>query len=167
MTRMVIMAAILSLAESTLATTVEISVATDKPTYQLGETVNVSVIAHNPNPQPVTLSFGNSLNAKYLMDNVFDWTQGKVFIQIVTEVTIGSGDSHVWNLKHGSSERAIYPLNCGTHTIVGEVVGYGQTSPIMFEVVPEPATAALLAAGALMTFAKRKNQRIICTEAIK
>jgi hypothetical protein len=33
--------------------------------------------------------------------------------------------------------------------------------------IPEPATAALLAVGALMTFAKRKNQKINCTETIK
>ena len=33
--------------------------------------------------------------------------------------------------------------------------------------VPEPTTAILLAVGAIITFAKRKNQRIICTEAVK
>jgi len=35
------------------------------------------------------------------------------------------------------------------------------------EPIPEPATAALLTVGAIITFAKRKNQRIICTEAVK
>jgi len=37
-----------------------------------------------------------------------------------------------------------YPLAIGTHSVVGEVVGYGDSAPIQFEVVPEPATVSFL-----------------------
>jgi|GEM_PF-7003056 len=41
-----------------IADLVDISVATDKPTYQVGEEVIVYVSAYNPNTEPVTLTGG-------------------------------------------------------------------------------------------------------------
>lgn len=117
-----------SLAE---ATTVDISVATDKPTYVLGEGVKVFVTAYNPNPLPVTLFFGSSVQASYLMDGVFR----KVFTRFPWVVIIPAYNTHTWKLRHGPHEMTIYPLAVGTHTVVGEVVGYGQSAPIEFEVV--------------------------------
>lgn len=128
------------------ASTIDISAATNKPTYQLGEYVTISVTAYNPNPQPVTLYFSSSLQATYLIDNTFDWTQGKGFAQEPTQQTISPYGSYSWNLIH-DNEMAIYPLGLGNHSVTGTVINYGTTSPIEFEVVPEPATFLLLATG--------------------
>ena len=117
-------------------TIVEVSVTTDESTYLLGEEVTVFVTAYNPNPQAVTLYFGTTLEASYLMDGVFDWTEDKYFAQVIGQFTIEPYDSYTWNLCHGPDEMAIYPLDVGTHTVVGEVVGYGQSAPVEFEVVP-------------------------------
>ena len=132
------------------AAIVDIGVETDKPTYLLEEPVTVFVTAYNPNPEAVTLGFGSTLQATYLMNDVFDWSEGKGFADVVTSVTIEPDDSYVWDLTHGLDEMMLYPLDVGIHTVVGEVVGYGQSATIEFEVVPEPATVLLLGFGGLI-----------------
>jgi len=141
------------------ASTVDISVATDKSTYQLDETVIVSVTAYNPNSQPVTLQFPSALQATYLMDNTFNWTQGKGFDLTPVERTINQYSSYTWNLNHGIYETTFYPLNIGTHTVVGEVVGYGVSSPVQFEVVPEPTTFLLFSIGTISQCLVRHRRR--------
>jgi len=144
----------------TEATAVIISTTTDKDAYLLGEQVVVSVTTYNPDPNPVTLIFCSSLEASYLMDDVYDWTEGKVFTQLGRQLTIDPYDSYTWDLPHGHREMELYPLDVGTHTVRGEVVGYGFSSTIQFEVVPEPATILLLTLGSLL-LTKRRRKRII------
>jgi hypothetical protein len=147
---------ILVLCEMTKATTVNISTVTDKESYLLGEEVVVSVIAYNPNPEPVTLTFSSRLNASYLMDDVYDWREFKTFLQIENSLTIEAYDSYTWELRHGSYEMGIYTLDVGTHTVVGEVVEYGYSVPVQFEVILEPATILLLALGSLFLTRRRR-----------
>lgn len=133
------------------ATLVDISATTNKPVYDLGEEVVVFVIAYNPNPEPITLGFTSSLVASYLMDGVFDWSEGKEFGAVVLHLTIEPYDFRTLPaLHHGLGEMEIYPLDVGTHTVIGEVVGYGQAAPVEFQVVPELTTIYLIALGALM-----------------
>ena len=126
---------------------IEVSVATDKLVYDLGESVWVSVTAHNPSAEAVTLVFGTSQQATYLMDGVFDWGEGKQFLQWITYVVIDPCDSYVWNLQHGTDEMETYALALGTHTVIGEVLDYGESLPVGFEVVPEPLTVLFLMGG--------------------
>jgi hypothetical protein len=146
----------------TRATVVDITVATDKLVYQLGEYVIVSVTAYNPNPQPVTLNF-SSTQATYLMDDTFDWTYGKPFLLWNTQRTINPYESYTWIRPHGAEEMAFYPLGIGIHTVVGQIwageLGENNTTlPVQFEVIPEPATLVLLAVGlpVFRVFARRK-----------
>jgi len=118
-------------------TIVEVSATTDKSTYILGEDVTVFVTAYNPNPEAVTLTFGDTLQASYLMDWVFDWSEGKGFVQKLTYVTIEPHESHTWKRTHGPDERVMYPLNVGKHIVMGRVVGYAQSAPVEFKVVSE------------------------------
>ena len=140
------------------ATIVEVSVATDKPTYLLGEHVTVFVTAYNPSLESVTLTFGSALQASYLMDDVFDWTEGKVWAYGVTQVVINSHDFYTWDLIHGSNEMTRYPLNIGNHVVVGEVIGYGQSAPVEFEVIPEPTIFLFLVMGIAGIRAKHRNK---------
>ena len=145
----ILTALIFVLCGMTKATAVNISTITDKESYLLGEEVVVSVIAHNPNPNPVTLNFASSLQASYLMDGVYDWSEGKIFPQFPTSVTVYPYGSYTWELTHGPTEMETYPLEIGAHTVVGEIVGYGYSSMVQFEVIPEPATILLLGLGGL------------------
>ena len=140
------------------ATIVDVSVATDKASYSLGEEVVVSVTAYNPNPEPVTLGFPTSLQVSYLMDGVFNLSDHMVFTPIPTGRIIQPYDSYSWNLSHDSHAMTIYPLDVGTHTVVGEVVGYGQSAPLQFEVIPEPSSISLLAIGIVGVRAKHRNK---------
>jgi len=136
------------------ATLVDISATTNKPVYELGEEVVVFIIAYNPNPEPVTLHFGSTLVAKYIMDGIFDWSQNKGFLDVYLELTIEPYEFQTWKPKHSISEMKIYPLDIGIHTVVGEVVGYGQSAPVEFNVVPEPATFVLFGLGGIVLVRK-------------
>jgi len=132
------------------ATIVDITVATDKESYLIGEEVIVSVIAYNPNPEPVTLGFSSSLVASYLMDDTYDWAEGRIFQPVSLQITIQPYNFKTKELLHGYDEMAIYPLDVGIHTVTGEFVGYGHSAPLQFEVIPEPTTLLLFGLGALL-----------------
>ncbi len=131
------------------ATIVEISAATDKPTYLLDEEITISVTAYNPNPEPVTLTFSSSTQASYFMDNIYDWKEHHGAWLWLTHQQIEGLSSHTWTLVHGVEEMQTYPLAVGPHTFVGEILGYGQSTPVEFEVIPEPTSLLLLAMGML------------------
>ncbi|MDH4240765.1 MAG: hypothetical protein OEW48_14495, partial [Phycisphaerae bacterium] len=112
---------------------IEVSAATDKSTYLLGEDVTIFVTAYNPNAEAVTLFF-ECMVASYLMDGVFDYAEVPWTPWPFHQVTIESHSSHTWELTHNEMG---YPLGIGTHTVVGEVLGYGYSEPVDFEVIPE------------------------------
>ncbi len=68
---------VLGFAGTAEATIVDVSVATNKLVYELGEDVVVFVIAYNPNPEPITLT-GGFYFASYKMDGVYDWAEGRL-----------------------------------------------------------------------------------------
>ena len=140
------------------ATIVDISVATDKSTYLLGEYVTVYVSAYNPNVEPVTLGFPSSLQATYIMDGTYDWSMAKLFAQVVTGVSVNPDESHTWTLIHEALDMNLYPLDIGVHSVVGEVVNYGQTTPAEFEVIPEPITFAYLLLGGISIKLRLRNK---------
>ena len=143
------------------ATNVDITVATDKESYLLGEEVIVSVTAYNPNPEPVTLT-GGFYFATYIMDGIYDWAEGRFSPAVIVYLTIEPDDSFTWNLTHGSYEMQEYPLAFGIHTVVGQVlaaelIGDGKSAPVEFEVIPEPTTLLLLSLGTVILRKKRRE----------
>jgi hypothetical protein len=134
----------------------EFIVATDKPAYGLGEDLIVYVSALNLDSSPVQLGFPSMLQASYQLDGVFDWTEGKGFFDIPSSVTIGANETFTWNLTYGSDERSLYQLEVGVHSIVGEVVGYGYSTPVEFQVIPEPSIMLILGTGALVLRQRRR-----------
>jgi len=146
------------------ATVVDITVATDKPTYQLGEYVTISVTAYNPNPEPVTLTTGFYF-ASYIMDGIYNWVEHRPYAPaVVLYPTIQPYDHLTASLTHGFEDMERYPLGIGTHTVIGEVlaaelIGNNQSFPMEFEVIPEPSMIALFgfALPALRVFTRRKT----------
>ena len=135
------------------ATIVDISVSTDKPTYQLGEYVTISVTAYNPNPEPITLSFSGR-KATYIIDDTYDLADAPFYPQ-VSYTTIEPYSSFTWDLTHDYWGMKEYFLLVGTHTLVGqlwagELGEDNMTSPVQFEVIPELATFALFGLGLLI-----------------
>jgi hypothetical protein len=138
---------VLGFGEIAKATIVDISTATNKPVYELGEDVTVFVIAYNPNPDPVTLYFPTSLQASYIMDDVFDLRTIIAWTPESTELGIPAYDSYTWNLHHRFYAMEAYPLSIGNHIVEGYVVGYGKSVPVEFEVVPEPSICLFFVIG--------------------
>ncbi|MHC4474044.1 MAG: right-handed parallel beta-helix repeat-containing protein [Planctomycetota bacterium] len=123
----------LVLAGSTAATDLEITAETDKPVYTFGEDVTVSVTAYNPTDSPITLAFGSTCQAWYLMDGWYYYSTACGWA--ATFVTVAPNDSHTWTMVHDSYQRYTCPLRPGKHSVVG--IMYGYTEPVEFEIVGE------------------------------
>ena len=129
---------------------VDISVETDKPIYQFGEEVMISVTAYNPRSDAITLALHLDPTVSYMMDGVFDWKEYHVGLPAIGDVVFEPFQSRTWELTHGAWESQFYPLEIGTHSVVGELIDYGFSEAVEFEVVPEPATILLLGLGGLV-----------------
>ena len=134
--------------------TLEISVATDKPIYQLGETMQVSVSVYNPTSEAVTMYISYPI-ASYLMDDTYFWHQNKVFpAWALPPITMQPGQIQTWQRDHSTQENTEYFLNLGNHSVKGIIysdVTAGQYSdPVEFQVIPEPATIVLFCLGGIL-----------------
>jgi len=113
---------------------IEVSVSTDKETYELGEPVKIDVKATNTSGEAVTLHFPTLHQADYQIDNAYLWSRGKFFLSISTSVTIPGGSELIWHFVHSGRDFRLLP---GEHTIVGIVVGYGESEPATIVVKEE------------------------------
>jgi hypothetical protein len=146
--------------------TLQISVATDKAVYQLGETVEVYISVYNPTSSAVTMyvpdPYSGQPVARYLMDDTYFWPPDAISPQVFlppVPMTIQAGGTLTWELEHGTIQNAEYSLIAGVHSVKGFVyadVFIGQYGgPVAFQVVPEPMTISLLAFGFLLLRRKK------------
>jgi hypothetical protein len=154
-------ALILCLSGFLQADIVDISVATDKTTYQVGEEVKIFVSAYNPSLDSVRLTFGTPIQASYWMDETYYGHVNLNYPQIQTHVTINSNSTHTWHRIHGIDGMQEYPLELGIHTVAGVVGAYELmddylTEPVEFEVIPEPSSLLLLTTGCVYLFRRKK-----------
>ena len=113
---------------------VKIWIRIDPPVYLSGEYVRIWITASNDSADPVTLVFPDGLQVSYMIDGVFDWATVLQAVPVATHITIEPHTSYSWLLTHGPYEVKKYPLTVGRHTVVGKVIGYGQSDPDEFEV---------------------------------
>ena len=103
-----------------------LEVTTDKPHYEEGEDIGITITATNEGNEEITLKFQSELQADYIIDG---WIRGEknwTFAAIPTSVTIPAGERHTWEFVH-TSEHA--ELDAGIHTIVGLLTGYDAFRP--------------------------------------
>jgi len=108
----------------------DVSVWTDRQTYYVGQTIQVGVEAYNPNPYDVTLYFGSTLQAQYMMDDSYVAPPGGR--TVLTERVIPATGSYTWIHHHPWYD---YDLNVGSHTLAGRVLGLGSRPGAPFDVV--------------------------------
>jgi len=99
-----------------------------------GGYIAIYIAAGNRTPNPVTLVFRDGLQVSYIIDGIFDWATVVEPAPVATHVTIEPHTYYSWLLTHGPYEMKKYPLAVGRHTVVGKVIGYGQSEPDEFEV---------------------------------
>lgn len=135
--------------------TLEISVATNKAVYQLDEMVDISIAVVNSGSTSETL-YGGYYFTTYVMDGVYDWAN-RSGPQVVLEITFLPGELKTWEMSHGFNEMQDYPLTLGTHSVVGGAGFTLLSTPVDFQVVPEPATVLFLSIGTLLIRCKCKS----------
>jgi len=152
------------LPKTTMSNIIEVSVETDKTIYQLGEEVMVSITAHNPNDQDLILTLGVDIQATYIMDDIYNWAEGRTTLPAYFTYTLTPYNSITWELTHGPSEMQDYSLNIGLHSVVGEVLAVELvgddarfSEPVTFEVIPEPISILLMTSGLLGIWFRRKD----------
>lgn len=133
---------------------VDISIATNKQTYLLGEEVIVYVSAYNPGLDPVTLTFPSGLTASYWIDETYYWHENKIIAPIYLQLNIDPDSTHTWQRIHGLQEMTEYSLAIGTHDVIGiiyalELQTNYMTELLEFEVIPEPGGFIIITTGSL------------------
>ncbi len=113
----------------------EVTVETDKLEYALDEDVQILVTATNKSLEPITLKFGSSHQASYVIDGVYDWSKNHPALEVLTELTLQPGESWTWDpFVHKPEDYGLLP---GRHSIVGVVIGYAKSEPAGIFVVGE------------------------------
>jgi len=126
----------------------EISVTTDKESYQLGESVDISISVFNSASTSETL-WGGFYFTTYIMDGIYDWAD-RPAPHVVRQLTFLPEETKTWEMSHGFNEMQVYPLTIGTHSVIGGA-GYSlRSAPVEFQVIPEPATLFLLTLGTVL-----------------
>jgi hypothetical protein len=132
----------------------QVSVSTDKSYYQPGETVHIFVSAYNPASTEITLGFGTSLQATYLLDGIYQWDKNKIFTTSPISLTIQPFQTYTWQFDHDAQEQNYYPLAVGNHSVLG-IVKDQYSEPATFQVIPEPTSMLLLGLGGLLIRRKK------------
>jgi len=110
---------------------VTVEVLTDRDTYDPEDPIEITVVAHNPGEEEVTLEFRNSLQANYTIDWTYNWAVGKAFTDALTQVTIPAGGAHEWTFTHSPEDAR---LLAGEHVIVGEIVGHRASGSTVIQI---------------------------------
>jgi len=88
---------------------------------QVGENIGIHITVWNRSDQDEVLRFRSGLQADYIIDGIYRWSEGKMFTMALTSVTVPAGGSHTWDFVHRPEDWSLSP---GIHTIIGMVVGY-------------------------------------------
>ena len=113
---------------------IQVGVWTDKPSYQYGDTIAITITAYNPAADTVVLHFGSVCQASYIFDN-FNLFDILMCPAILTSRSIPPSGTASWNdLK--------YPLyggplpSIGAHVVLGQVIGCAMSDTLLIFVTP-------------------------------
>jgi hypothetical protein len=112
------------------ANPVAVTLATDKKTYAAKEPVKLTLTAKNPSRVPVRLTFNSGMKYDFEIrkgkapsgDRVWQWSRGRMFIQMVTFATVLPGKTLVFSEtltpgENGPDGKPVAELMPGTYTV--------------------------------------------------
>lgn len=89
----------------------------DKSQYGQGESPHVTIWVHNDTSRAVRLNFSSGMRGDYSIDGQYRWSSNMMFTQMLGREFIPAyGKKQLFNKPHTFSQ---YPLNAGSHSIVG------------------------------------------------
>ncbi|MEW6510745.1 MAG: T9SS type A sorting domain-containing protein [Bacteroidota bacterium] len=119
---------------------VQVMAWTDRLVYEFGDTVSITVQAYNPTPDTVTLIFSSSCQVSYTIDG-FRLIEHVGCLAVVTSQRIPPQQSYTWPWLHYPFHNSGWPLLLsGTHTVIGEVLGYGASDTLLITVTTPTST---------------------------
>ncbi len=123
---------------------IQVGVWTDQPVYLYGDTVRVTVTAFNPTLDTVHLSFPDSRQANYIVDEYNLYSHIGAWL-VLTSATIPPKSSIDWeNLRYPGMTQDQGPLSIGVHALVGEVLGYGKSDTVLIIVAATTSVSEVL-----------------------
>ena len=97
-----------------------VDVKLDKNIYIEGENIEIEVTVLNWSDKELTLNFPTSLQAGYLIDDVYKWSDGKTFTEAETSVIIPARDVHKWTFTHTPDD---FNILSGKHVLAVKLAG--------------------------------------------
>jgi hypothetical protein len=101
-----------------------VKVETDKVVYKLGETVNITFTISNESNIFQKLTFNNAQTYDFVIFNVekndlgfYRWSQGKMFAQVITEITLEPNEIKTFNEQWNQKSNSGSPVSFGTYRL--------------------------------------------------
>ena len=119
---------------------VQVKVSTDHTAYYQGDTINITVMAANLSPDPITLNFPSPCQANYCIDH--NWKVVCIMVMQPTQKIIPANSLVGWNFSYPTifKHNTIDSLSVGSHVIGGRVNGYGEDE-LIINVLPNLSTS--------------------------
>lgn len=120
---------------------------TESNTFQPSDRITLAVIIRNRSDAPRTLTVPSSQTYDcivYAGDNkeVWRWSAGRMFAQVITELTLAPGESRTFTATWDLTDRTGSPLSPGDYSVVGLVPGRAPgltSSPVTLIIRPPGA----------------------------
>ena len=120
---------------------------TETNTFQHRDRITIAVIIRNRSDAPQTLTVPSSQTHDCIVysgdkKEVWRWSAGRMFAQMITELTLAPGESRTFTTSWDLTDRTGSPLSPGDYSAVGLVPGPtpGLTStPVTFTIRPPGA----------------------------
>lgn len=89
-------------------------------------TIRMRLRVFNSSDQTITLPFASGQKFDFLIFNeggnlVWQWSEGKFFIMVLTELIIAPGESRIFDASHVLVDDASKPLPEGIYTVIGKL----------------------------------------------
>ena len=143
-------------------------VLTDKFIFMTGEAITIHIKAINPTNSTIELHFSTSHQFDYIIRDisgreVYYWSAGKGFLQVLTKITIPPRSYYLINVTHEPSELLLFP---GVYSIEGIVLGYGSgitrivvISPFLLISGTSVVVTVVIIGSALIWWRKKKRKQ--------
>jgi hypothetical protein len=133
--------------QTAAATSLDLAVSTDRPTYSAGDTVTFTLTVTNPTSAPATLTFPTAREYDFIVRAVdgtvvWEWSCNRFFAAASHTRTVGPGESITFTAQWDQSTcvpgrlqgRKVKP---GTYSVVGELTSEPAffSSPVSFQIV--------------------------------
>jgi hypothetical protein len=121
---------------------IEVGVWADRPSYEYGDTIAITVTAYNSTVDTVFLQFPSACQANYIIDD-FNFYNHIFCLAIGTYRKIPPLGSISWDYLEYPLKSSGWPaLSPGPHTVIGEVLGYARSDTLLILVTPVTSVLA-------------------------